>query len=311
MGRGLSRFPQPRHAEAPSPASPACPSFTKASRSSVTSHDMRGVGSEAAPTDLGETTTPPSTRSTRISQRETDRRPARPNTGFTQDGRRLAEVVSYAHRGRRLSAGQAEAWARHKDAWWVPDEALDAPAFDPDRWFGRSAPLVVEIGSGAGEATTALAADRPDVNVLAFEVWRPGVAATFVRLERAGVTNVRLVGVDAVWSMEHLLAAGGVSELWTFFPDPWPKNRHRSRRLVTSRFAEVAGSRLAPGGLWRLATDCSDYAGRMVAALSAEPLLENVYDGPAPRWADRPLTRFERRGIRAGRPITDLLYRRV
>ena len=67
----------------------------------------------------------------------------------------------------------------------------------------------------------------------------------------------------------------------------------------------------APPPLWRLATDWGDYAEQMAAVLDAEPLLENVHGGPAPRWEDRPLTRFERRGLEAGRSITDLTYRRV
>jgi tRNA (guanine-N7-)-methyltransferase len=219
-------------------------------------------------------------------------------------------VTTYAQRGSRLNDRQAAAWDAHADEWWIPDEAVDDPGFALAHWFGREAPLLVEIGSGIGEATAALAAARPSYNVLAFEVWRPGVAETFVRLERTGATNVRLLSVDAVWSVEHLLGPSGVSELWTFFPDPWPKTRHRRRRLVNPRFARLAASRLAPGALWRLATDWPGYADHMLAVLDAEPLLESLHDGPAPRWAERPSTRFERRGVREGRPITDLAYRR-
>jgi tRNA (guanine-N7-)-methyltransferase len=237
-------------------------------------------------------------------------RPARPHTGVTEDGRRLREVLSYTRRGSRLSAQQSAAWNRRAGQWWIPDEVADEAAFDPRRWFGREAPLIVEIGSGNGEATAALAAARPSYNVLAFEVWHPGVAETFLHLERTGATNVRLISVDAVWSMEHLLRPDTVAELWTFFPDPWPKKRHHRRRLVSRPFAGLAASRLVPGSRWRLATDWPDYAERMREVLDAEPLLENEHGGAAPRWVDRPETRFERRGVRAGRPITDLTYRR-
>jgi len=229
----------------------------------------------------------------------------------TADGRRLAEVVSYTSRDSVLSDKQAEEWAAHSARWCIPAEAADDPDFELGSWFGRSAPLIVEIGSGVGEATAALAATRPEANILAFEVWQPGVASTFTRLEQAGVTNVRLMGVDAVWSFEHLLGRETVEQMWTFFPDPWPKKRHDRRRLVTPRFASLAASRLVPGGLWRLATDWPAYAGQMLDVLAAEPLLQNVHDGPAPRWDPRPPTRFERRGIAAGRSITDLSFRRV
>lgn len=237
-------------------------------------------------------------------------RPARPHTGFTEDGRRVAQVLTYARRTSRLSDMQAATWERCHPAWWIPDEAVDDPAFDVRSAFGREAPLVVEIGSGIGEATAALAAARPGMNVLAFEVWRPGLAETFLRLEANGATNVRMLSVDAVWSMEHLLGEGQVAELWTFFPDPWPKHRHQRRRLVSPAFAALAASRLQPDGLWRLATDWQPYADRMREVLDDAPDLENVHDGPAPRWEERPRTRFERRGLRAGREITDLTYRR-
>ena len=235
-------------------------------------------------------------------------RPARPHTGLTEDGRRIREVLTYSRRGSRLSEAQAAAWERRAGDWWIPDEAVDAPDFSWAERFGREAPLVVEIGSGIGEATAALAAARPSYNVLAFEVWRPGVAETFLELERTGATNVRLVSVDAVWSMTHLFEPDSIAELWTFFPDPWPKKRHHRRRLVNPEFAHVAASRLAPGAPWRLATDWPDYARQMLAVLDAEPLLEG---GATERWDERPRTRFERRGIRAERPITDLTYRRV
>ena len=239
-------------------------------------------------------------------------RPARPHTGLTEDGRRLAQVLTYTRRGSRLNEKQAAAWERRRDEWWVPDDAVDADDFEIRSCFDDpSAPLVVEIGSGIGEATAALAAARPSCNVLAFEVWHPGVAETFLRLEDAGVKHVRMVSVDAVWSMEHLLGEAEVHELWTFFPDPWPKKRHHRRRLVNPSFARLAASRLEPGGLWRLATDWADYAERMQEVLDAEPLLDNVHGGPAPRWDERPMTRFERRGRDAGREITDLTYRRV
>ena len=237
-------------------------------------------------------------------------RPARPHTGLTADGRRIRQVLTYTRRGSRMGPRQADAWARHREAWWIPDDAVDDPGFDLRDWFGREAPLVVEIGCGVGEATVALAAARPSYDVLGIEVWHPGVADTFHRMEGAGVSNVRMLSIDAVWAVEHLLAPASVHELWTFFPDPWPKHRHQRRRLVSPAFAAVAADRLVPGGLWRLATDWADYAEQMQSVLDGEPSLENVHDGPAPRWADRPETRFERRGIEAGRSITDLTYRR-
>lgn len=233
--------------------------------------------------------------------------PARPHLKFTEDGRRVREVLSYARRGSRFTPTQQESWDAHHRKWVIPDEAVDDPGFALADWFGRSAPVIVEIGSGVGEATAALAALRPEVDVLAFEVWRPGVAHTLGLLAEAGADNVRLLSIDASWALEHLFAPGSVEELWTFFPDPWPKKRHHKRRLVSREFAHLAANRLRPGGLWRLATDWAEYAEQMQAVLDAEPLLTG---GVTERWADRPVTKFERKGTAAGRAIIDLTYRR-
>lgn len=219
----------------------------------------------------------------------------------------MREVLSYSRRGSRFTPRQAAAWQAHADAWVVPEERVDDPGF---RWadaFGRDAPLVIEIGSGVGEATAALAATRPDVDILALEVWRPGVADTLWKLADAQVSNVRLCGVDAVWALENTVAPGELDGMWTFFPDPWPKTRHHKRRLVDPAMAALAASRLAPGSTWRLATDWAAYAEQMEQVLGAEPLLEG---GVVERWDERPATRFERKGLEAGRAVTDLAYTR-
>ncbi|KRF35186.1 tRNA (guanine(46)-N(7))-methyltransferase TrmB [Nocardioides sp. Soil805] len=236
-------------------------------------------------------------------------RPARPHHKLTDEGRRMREVLTYSRRGSRFTPRQAEGWAAHQADWVIPDEAVDRPDFDLLSWWpDRDAPLVVEIGSGIGEATAVLAAARPHVNVLAFEVWRPGIADSLWRVAEAGADNVRFCGVDAVWSLEHLLGPASISELWTFFPDPWHKTKHHKRRLVSPAHAALVASRLAPGARWRLATDWAEYAQQMVEVLDAEPLLSG---GRVERWAERPLTRFERKGLDKHRDITDLTYTRT
>ena len=234
-------------------------------------------------------------------------RPPRPGTGLTEDGRRLQVLTTYTRRGSRLTPVQRAAWERHVDEWLIPEIAVDEPTFEPARWFGREAPLIVEIGSGNGESVAAMAAARPAYDVLAFEVWRPGVASTFLNLEESGATNVRLLAVDAVWCLEHLFDPGRLAELWTFFPDPWHKKRHHKRRLLAPSFAALESSRLEPGGVWRLATDWAEYAEQMLEVLDAEPTLEG---GRVERWDERPVTRFERKGRDVGRDIADFCYRR-
>lgn len=231
---------------------------------------------------------------------------ARPHQRFTEDGRRIREVLSYSRRGSRFTPSQQAAWDAHAADWVIDESVVDSGDFSLADHFGREAPLIVEIGSGVGEATAALATARPSHDVLALEVWRPGIASTLERLAAAEVGNVRLCAVDAVWALEHLVAPHSLAALWVFFPDPWPKTRHHKRRLVTPSFAALAASRLAPGAEWRLATDWEHYAARIAEVLDAEPLLTG---GVVERWAERPVTKFERKALQAGRSITDFCYR--
>ncbi len=225
------------------------------------------------------------------------------------------EVVSFVRRSTRMRANQRQAWERHYDDFVVevprvetstsvdPDSAIDLTAA-----FGRTAPLVVEIGPGTGESLIPMAQALPDHNFLVFEVYQPAIARILGALGRHGVGNVRVVEADAVAGLRHVVPAGTLDQVWTFFPDPWPKARHHKRRLVTTDFADLVASRLRPGGTWRLATDWQDYALAMREVLDPHPALANAYDGWAPRWDARPVTRFEARGIEAGRDVFDLTY---
>lgn len=235
-------------------------------------------------------------------------RPARPHQRLTPDGRRMREVLSYSRRGSRFTPSQAQAWEAHAESWVIPEDAVDDPGFRFADWFGREAPMIVEIGPGVGEATGVLAAARPDHDVLALEVWRPGVASGLAEVAAAGADNVRFCSVEAAWVLEHLVRPDSLAGLWTFFPDPWPKKKHHKRRLVAPPFAALAASRLRPGAWWRLATDWADYAEQMSEVLGAEPRLSG---GVVERWSERPVTKFERKGLAAGRTITDLAYVRV
>ncbi|GGO90173.1 tRNA (guanine-N(7)-)-methyltransferase [Nocardioides phosphati] len=236
---------------------------------------------------------------------------ARPGVELSEDGRPLRGVLSYSRRGSRFTTKQADAWQRLAGEWVIGPERVTDVAVPLDinqEWFGREAPLYVEIGSGNGEHVAQYAAAHPDANILAFEVWLPGVADTLIKLEEAGATNVRLCTVDAAWSITELFAPGTITELWTLFPDPWHKARHHKRRLVNQPFVGIAASRLVDGGVWRLATDWPDYAEHMVEVFATEPTLEG---GVGERWAERPVTKFERRGLAEGRGSDDLTYRRA
>jgi len=204
---------------------------------------------------------------------------------------------------RRVTTGQADALVR-----LLPAYGLDASQpFDSARVFGRTAPFVLEIGSGMGEATAAMAAADPDRDVLAVEVHTPGLGNLLRLLEGAGLTNVRVLEADAREVLRDVLPPASLDEVRVFFPDPWPKARHLKRRLVSGEFADLVASRLRPGGLLHVATDWQSYADMSAAVLAEHPSYEVV----SRERGARPVTRFEQRGWDAGRQSYDLVARKA
>jgi tRNA (guanine-N7-)-methyltransferase len=220
-----------------------------------------------------------------------------------------SEPVSFARRGGRLTERQQAAWDALAGTHIidVPRLGLSTsvdPSFELDAaaTFGRSAPLIIEIGSGRGESLVAAAKAQPDVNFLGLEVYVPGVAQTLVAMRHAGVENIRLAIVNAPEAFTTTLAPGSVREVRTWFPDPWHKARHHKRRLITEAFTELVARVLEPDTRWRIATDWDDYAQWITDVLATSPFVEG---GPVPRFDGRPETRFERKGVAAGRVIHD------
>ncbi len=177
-------------------------------------------------------------------------------------------------------------------------------AYRPALLEPRARPLVLEIGSGMGETTAAIAAAHPETDFIAVEVHGPGVGSLLKRIDEQGLKNLRVIRHDAVEVLEHMIADASLAGLHLFFPDPWPKKRHHKRRLVQPPFATLAARKLAPGGYLHAATDWPDYAAQMAEVLDAEPMLVRA----AAR--ERPATKFEQRGVKLGHEVRDLVYRR-
>jgi tRNA (guanine-N7-)-methyltransferase len=199
---------------------------------------------------------------------------------------RLRSVVSYVQRGGRMTVGQQRAWERHWPDMGRKVADLDG-IVDFAAWFGRTAPVLLEIGSGMGETTAALAEAAPDLNYVAVEVYEAGLGHLMLRAEELDVDNLRLLRGDAVQLLTHHIAEGSLHGARVFFPDPWPKKRHHKRRLVQPGFVRLLASRLEPGGTAHLATDWEDYAEQMLSVCGDEPLLRNRH----PSWAPRPAGR--------------------
>ena len=223
---------------------------------------------------------------------------------------RKKSIRSFVVRAGRMTEGQRKAFDDH----W-PDYGLSLfnGRVDWTAVFGRSAPVVLEIGFGMGDSLLAMALAEPDKDFVGIEVHPPGVGRLINNAGAAGVTNLRVYMADATDVVEDCIPSGSLARIQIYFPDPWHKKKHNKRRIVQPAFVEALRPKLEMEGVLHLATDWQDYADAMLAVMSAAPGYGNRDDGGGfvPRPAFRPVTKFERRGERLGHGVWDLLFRRV
>jgi tRNA (guanine-N7-)-methyltransferase len=228
-------------------------------------------------------------------------------------------VTSFRARRSTISAHQQAVWDRLWPALGRQARDGDDPAgpLDAAAWFGRTAPLILEIGCGTGTSTLAMAQAEPDHDVLAVEVYRRGLAQLLSAVDRtldgdAPVTNLRLVRGDGVDVLEHMIAPGTLTGVRVFFPDPWPKARHHKRRLLQPGTVALIADRLRPGGVLHAATDHAGYAEHIAEVGDAEPRLRRIdmHTPGLPMSVARPVTKYEQKAL-AGPSVAELLWERL
>jgi tRNA (guanine-N7-)-methyltransferase len=216
-------------------------------------------------------------------------------------------IRTFVRRAGRTTTGQARAFELYGPRFVLP---YSPQPLDLAQAFGRDAPTVLEIGFGMGDATAHIAGLMPGTNFLCCEVHEPGVGALLKHIGEQDLRNIRILQHDAVEVLDHMLVPGTLAGVHVFFPDPWHKLRHHKRRLIQPPLVAKLASRLRPGGYLHCATDWQPYAEQMLQVLGAEPLLRNTAEGFAPRPAYRPPTKFEKRGLRLGHGVWDLVFTR-
>jgi tRNA (guanine-N7-)-methyltransferase len=225
-------------------------------------------------------------------------------------------VTGYRSRRSALSGMQRDTWDRRWTELGMQardDTGRLADPLDTGAWFGRTAPLVLEIGCGTGVSTLAMAADEPHLDVIAAEVYRRGLAQLLNGIERDGLTNVRMIRGDGVDVLEHLLGTASLTGVRVYFPDPWPKVRHHKRRLLQPTTMALIADRLVPGGILHAATDHPGYAEQIGEVGDAEPTLRRLGDDVAvldglPVSVRRPVTKYEDKAQRAGSAVAEFVW---
>ena len=232
---------------------------------------------------------------------------------FSED-RRLSDgpdktrhVRSYVRREGRMTVAQRRAIEKYWHAYGVE---FSKTKLDLDLLFHRTAPKILDIGTGMGEVTALLAKTHPENDYLAVEVHRPGVGSLIRRIVHDGLTNIRISDQDVTNVLRYQLPANSLDMVYIFFPDPWPKKRHHKRRLVNTEFLDLLNNCLKANGRLFIATDWQDLAEHVLETFSRHQDFINLAGAgqyaPRPYW--RPHTRFEKRGQKLEHTIWDLVY---
>jgi tRNA (guanine-N7-)-methyltransferase len=219
-------------------------------------------------------------------------------------------IRSFVRRAGRLTPSQQRAL----DELW-PEFGVDfeTKPLDFAALFGRTAPVVLEIGFGNGETLVQQAAGNPDQDYIGIEVHDPGVGHCLIAARNAHIRNLRLIVHDAIEVLEAQIPVAALQRINLYFPDPWPIKRHHKRRILQEPFLAVCASRLTANGALHIATDWAGYAEHIDALFAQSGLFvcaeRRRHEGEQP--LDRPMTKFERRGLKKGHGIWDWKFEKA
>lgn len=229
---------------------------------------------------------------------------------------RYLPATAFRSRRSTLSDAQRQTWERRWPELGLsvgaPDEPDSSdPPLDTVAWFGRQAPVVLEIGCGSGVSTLEMAKDEPDIDVVAVEIYRRGLAQLLSAIDRDQVSNIRLIRGNALDVLQRLIAPGSLTGVRVFFPDPWPKARHHKRRFLQPGTIGLIADRLLPGGVLHVATDHAGYAEHIAEVGAGESRLHPVDpDSALPISIVRPTTKYETKAQEAGSAVTEFIWLR-
>jgi tRNA (guanine-N7-)-methyltransferase len=218
-------------------------------------------------------------------------------------------IRSFVIRAGKITAGQKKAF---ETLWPVYGLSLFKGKIDPETLFGRSAPLVLEIGFGMGDSLFQMAKQEPEKNFIGIEVHPPGVGRLMNLAHQENLTNLRVYMADAMDVLDDCIPDEIIDRLQLYFPDPWHKKKHNKRRIVQKPFVQKLHPKLKPAGIFHMATDWQPYAEYMVEVMDLCEGFENIQKSSpySPRPDYRPITKFEKRGEKLGHGVWDLVFKK-
>ena len=210
-------------------------------------------------------------------------------------------VRTFRPRRRKLGPELSKVYERLKDEWSIAEHG---PRLDVSEVFGNDNSVCLEIGCGRGDLAVSFGPTHRDLNLIAIDIHTRGIANILQGIEKQSLTNTRVVEGDVLVLLKRF-ADASLTEVWVFFPDPWPKPREQRRRLMRPDVVDEFARVLKVGGVLRLATDIEDYWRKSITVVAEN---ESFADPELSRPDWRIETVFERRGISEGRQPVDICW---
>ena len=214
-------------------------------------------------------------------------------------------VRTFVIRAGRLTTSERKSYDELHHVWCIPYEHK---TLNYTEIFNNTNPVIMEIGFGMGHATSIIAENNPDINYIGSEVHVPGVGRLLGDIKTKQLKNLYIIEHDALEILETMIPDNSLAGIHIFFPDPWPKKKHHKRRMLQRPRTDLLAKKLAPGGYLYFATDWQEYAESALEELKMTEGLANKYEGYAPHQEWRPRTKFEQKGLDAGRDIYELFF---
>ncbi|WP_343152690.1 tRNA (guanosine(46)-N7)-methyltransferase TrmB [Buchnera aphidicola] len=220
----------------------------------------------------------------------------------------LRKIQSFVIRRGRTTKSQIKAI---NSLWPKLGITFKKEFLDMKQIFFNDNPIVLEIGFGTGTSLVEMAIQNPEKNFLGIEVYESGIGKCLNYINKKNIKNIKIIFYDAIEVLINMIRKNTLSKIQIFFPDPWEKQRHKKRRIVNKNFCNIIYEKLINNGIVHITTDIKTYAEGILDIFNNFSGYINLSKNKKyiKRLKNRPITKFERKGIALGNNIFELMFK--
>ena len=219
-----------------------------------------------------------------------------------------SNVKSFVLRSGRVTSAQKRALRDYSGFFCVPFSKVELP---PEKIFGNSKPVVLDIGFGMGVEIIDFSIKNPTKNILGIEMYKPAIGNLLKNIYQKNIKNIKIIEYDAYYVLNYMIPNESIDEIHIYFPDPWPKKKHVKRRLINEEFVEIITRKLKNSGEIKCVTDNNNYAEQILKALYKQKCLQNKNDRYGNRPTDRVISKFEQKAFSNKSKIYEISFQRL